>query len=78
MDDLERRIIQLEHQAKSDRQLTQVHLDVLYRRLTTLESHPLRQIPLGTIFRISLALLLPVIVWLVTGDLGKAIRAAMR
>ena len=78
MDDLERRIIQLEHQAKSDRQLTQVHLDQVYRQLQSLQSSPLRQIPLGTIFRISLALLLPIIVWVVTGDLGKALRAAMR
>ena len=75
MDDLERRIIHLEHATSSDRQLTQIHLDALYQRLQSLESSPLRQISPGAIFRILMAIGLPVIVWLLTGDLAKALRA---
>lgn len=78
MDDLERRIIHLEHSTQSDRQLTQVHLDALYRRLAALESNPLRSIQAGTIFRALVAIGLPIAVWLVTGDLARAIRAAIR
>ena len=81
MDDLERRIIHLEHTSHTDRQLTQVHIAALYQRLQAAEQinlNPFRSIPLGSIFRIALALLLPIIVWLVTGDMAKALRAVMR
>ena len=75
MDDLERRILTLEHTQSADRQLAQLHLDALYLRLAALESHPLRRINLGAIFRILTAIVLPIIVWLATGDITRALRA---
>lgn len=78
MDDLERRILTVEHTIASDRQLTQLHLSQLHQRLEALEAHPLRSINPGMIFRILMAVVLPIIVWLATGDMAKALRAVIR
>lgn len=83
MDDLERRIIELEAQQHFDRQLVQIHLASLHQRLQALENRPSRHllqesalaISPGSISKLALAFLLPFLVLLLTGDLAKAIRA---
>ena len=83
MDDLERRTLSLEHTIASDRQLTQLHIAMLYQRLQAIEAQPspnplpawLQGISLGSALRILLAIVIPLGVWLVTGDITRALRA---
>lgn len=72
MDDLERRVLTLELQAQNDRDLTEWRYSDLSRRLQALEEN---QVTAGSIIRIMLAICLPVGVWLLTGDLRKALAA---
>jgi hypothetical protein len=74
MDDLERRILALEHQARHERELTEWKLDALCRRLQVLEASPLR-ISAPALLKIMIAIFLPASVLLLTGDLRKALAA---
>ena len=78
MDDIERRIIHLEHSQAHDRQLIQLHLSSFHQRLTVLERRP----PLASStsdgsgsIKLWLAFLLPLLVLLMTGDLQAALKA---
>lgn len=75
MDDLERRIISLEQAAKYERERTDYHLAGLHHRLQVLETSPLRAISLRSLLKVLLAISLPLLVLLATGDLRAAIRA---
>ncbi len=74
MDDqeLERRLLTLELEAKHERELSDSRFDSLSRRLQALEANP---VTIGSLGRIFLAISLPVAVWLLTGDLRKALAA---
>jgi|KBSSwiStaDraftv2_1062776.scaffolds.fasta_scaffold1527012_1 hypothetical protein len=72
MDDLERRLLILEMETKHERELSDSRFDSLSRRLQVLETNPLT---VGSMGRILLAIGLPVAVWLLTGDLRKALAA---
>jgi len=77
MDDLERRIIHLEHSLATDRQLIQLHLASFHQRLTTLErpAQPTSTPGGSGPIKLWLAFLLPLAVLILTGDLQTAIRA---
>lgn len=74
MDELERRIIHLEATARSERERTDYHLASLHRRMELLEARPV--MGAGALVKLILAICLPLLVLLATGDLGAAIRAA--
>lgn len=72
MDDLERRLLTLELESKHERELSDSRFDNLSRRLQALEANPVTVMGL---MKLMLALLLPFGVWLLTGDLRKALVA---
>jgi hypothetical protein len=71
MDSLEQRILALELQAKHERELTDFRLDDLSRRLQAMEKP--KSLPVGSIGKIALALALPLVVLLGTGDMRKVL-----
>jgi hypothetical protein len=75
MDNLERRLIALEHQQHHDRELTDWRLDEHSRRLQALERNPLQRLSYGSTIKLLIALLLPLAVLFATGDLRKAAMA---
>jgi len=75
MDELERRIIYLEAQLNTDRQLNQRDLETIYHRLALLESSPMQTMGVAAWLKIILAISLPLLVLLATGDLRAALTA---
>jgi hypothetical protein len=76
MEDLERRLIVLEQRCQHDREMTGYRLADISRQLQELQSRPLSQLSAGGLIKITIAILLPLFVWLVTGDLRKALEAS--
>lgn len=86
MDNLERRVIALEHQRIAlqqdlghEREMTDWRFADLSRRLQALEQAATlswSRIPLGSVMKLVVAFLLPLTVWFATGDLRKALQAA--
>jgi hypothetical protein len=72
MDNLERRVIRLEEQLRAERELIDWRFADVYRRLQE-RSSP--KIPLGSPSKIALAIALPLLVLLGTGDLRKVVQA---
>lgn len=72
MDDLERRLLTLEIESRHERELRDFQIDALSRRLLVLETNP---ITASSLAKLAVALLLPIGVWLLTGDLRKALAA---
>jgi hypothetical protein len=72
MDDLERRLLTMELEAKHERELSDWRHAEVSRRLQRLEQNP---VMLASIAKIATALVLPIGVWLLTGDLRKALAA---
>lgn len=72
MDDLERRLLTMELEVKHERELSDYRYDGLCRRLQRLEQSP---VTLAGMLKIATALALPLGVWLLTGDLRKALVA---
>jgi hypothetical protein len=76
MDELERRIIHLEHIQSTDRQILQLHLASFHQRLSALEARePTSPVTNSGSIKLWLAFLLPLLVLLMTGDLKAALRA---
>ncbi|MBX9587890.1 MAG: hypothetical protein K2X43_01205 [Hyphomonadaceae bacterium] len=79
MDDQLERIIHLEAAVEHGQNLTAYRLDEHARRLAALETRPdaiTRVMGPGAWLKIVLAICLPLLVLLATGDIGAAIRAA--
>ena len=72
MDDLERQMLTLQLEHQHERELRDFQIDALSRRLQVLETNP---VTVGSLGRIFLAISLPIAVWLLTGDLRKALAA---
>ncbi len=76
MDDLERRIIVIEQQIRHDREMSAWRFSDISRQLQELQTRPLSYLSAGSIIKILIAILLPLAVWLLTGDLRKALEAS--
>lgn len=76
MEDLERRLIVLEQRCQHDREMNAYRFADFSRQLLELQSRPLSQLSAGSLTKITIAILLPLIVWLLTGDLRKALEAS--
>ena len=75
MDDIERRLIILEQHFAHERERVNWRLEGLSRQLLTLQAQQSATPTLGSLVKILLALLLPILVWLMTGDLKEALKA---
>ncbi len=75
MDDLERRVIVLEQQFRHERERSDWRHQDLSQQLLELQSRSLT-LTTGNLVKIVVAVLLPLIVWLITGDLRKALEAS--
>jgi len=76
--DLERRVIVLEEQSRHERELTDWRFSDLSRRLQAMERGQARQLPTGSMSKIMIAVALPLAVLVITGDLRRALLAALR
>lgn len=72
MDELERRILALEFQAQNDRDLSEWRYSDHSRRLRELEANP---VTTATLIKLLVAVCLPIGVWIITGDVRKALVA---
>jgi hypothetical protein len=75
MDDLERRVIVLEQKVQHEQELTDWRFADLSRQLQDLQSAPLQQLSAGAMIKLTFAVALPIVVWMITGDLRKALSA---
>ena len=73
MDDLERRLLTLELETKHERELQDFRYDDLCQRLLVLEKNP---VTASSLLKLVAAIALPLGVWLITGDLRKALAVA--
>jgi hypothetical protein len=73
MDDLERRLLTLELETKHERELQDFRYDDLSHRLLVLEKNP---VTASSLLKLAAAIALPLGVWLITGDLRKALAVA--
>jgi len=72
MDDLERRLLTLEIENRHERELRDFQIDALSRRLLALETNP---VTAAGLLKLAFAIALPLGVWVLTGDLRKALAA---
>jgi len=73
MDNLERRVIVLEEQARHERELNDWRFDSLSRQLLGLQTRP--QITAPSLAKILVAIAIPLTALLTTGDLRKVLMA---
>lgn len=75
-DDITSRVVRLEISNFYERQSAQAQIDDMHRRLYRLEIAPQRALDNSGWLKICVALLLPLIVFLITGSVEKAVSTA--
>ena len=75
--DLMQRLARLETWARYERERTDYLIAGISQRVGTLERHPLMTVTASGAGKILIAIALPVLVWLVTGDLRQTLTALL-